>query len=99
MTHRLHFTNVNEPKESPASETAMTESSWWQQALESAIYETNVLEERIGLARLAILERLVSPVSADKNEEDVLFGALDTLRALEWERLSSPSEQIELLAG
>jgi hypothetical protein len=77
----------------------MPESSWWQKALESAIHETNVVEERIGLARLAILGRLVSPVSADKNEEDALFGALDALRALEWERLSNPTEQIELLAG
>jgi hypothetical protein len=77
----------------------MPESSWWQKALESAIHETSVVEERIGLARLAILERLVSPVSASKNEEDALFGALDALRALEWERLSNPTEQIELLAG
>lgn len=77
----------------------MPETSWWQQALESAIHETSVVEERIGLARLAILERLVSPAGADKNEEDALFGALDTLRALEWEHLSNPPEQIELLAG
>lgn len=77
----------------------MPESSWWQRAMKSAIHETNVEEERIGLARLAVLERLVSPAGADKNEEDVLFGALDTLRALEWERLSNPTAQIELLAG
>jgi len=77
----------------------MSDSSWWHQALESAIHETNLVEERIGLARLAILERLVSPASPGKNEEDVLFGVLDTLRALEWERLSNPTEQIEMLAG
>jgi len=57
------------------------------------------MEERIGLARMAILERLVSPASGDKGDEDALFGALDTLRALEWERLSGATEQIELLAG
>jgi len=77
----------------------MMESSWWQRGLESAIYETNAVGERIGLARLAILERLVSPASADKDTEDALFGALDTLRALEWERLSSPTGQLEMLAG
>ena len=77
----------------------MSETSWWQQALESAIHETSAVEERIGLARLAILERLVSPAGADKNEEDALFGALDALRALEWERLSGATEQMELLAG
>jgi hypothetical protein len=77
----------------------MPETSWWQQALESAIHESNVIEERIGLARMAILERLVSPAHDDKSEEDALFGALDTLRALEWERLSGATKQIELLAG
>jgi hypothetical protein len=77
----------------------MSETSWWQQALESAIYESNVVEERIGLARMAILERLVSPPYDDQGDEDALFGALDTLRALEWERLCGATEQIELLAG
>jgi len=90
---------VRVPAESPASETAMPETSWWQQAVESAIHESNVVEERIGLARMAILERLVSPANDDKGDEDALFGALDTLRALEWERLSGATEQIELLAG
>ena len=77
----------------------MPELSWWQEALESAIQESKVAEERIGLARMAILERLVSPANDDKSEEDALFGALDTLRALEWERLTGATEQIELLAG
>ena len=77
----------------------MPEKSWWQQAMSSAIHETAVVQEQIGLARLAILERLVSPTSTNENEEDVLFGALDTLRALEWEQLSNPTAQIELLAG
>jgi hypothetical protein len=77
----------------------MPESSWWQQAVESAIYESNLVEEKIGLARMAILERLVSPAYDDRGDEDALFGALDTLRALEWERLSGATEQIELLAG
>lgn len=76
----------------------MPESSWWQDALESAIREANVVEDKIGLARLAVLERLVSAKTADKNEEDALLGALDTLRALEWERLSNATEQIALLA-
>jgi len=77
----------------------MPETSWWQQAVESAIHESNVVEERIGLARMAILERLVSRANDDKGDQDALFGALDTLRALEWERLSGATEQIELLAG
>jgi hypothetical protein len=76
----------------------MPESSWWKEAVESAIQESNVVEEKIGLARMAILERLVAPANG-KGDEDELFGALDTLRALEWERLSSPSEQIEFLVG
>ena len=67
--------------------------------MESAIHESNVVEERIGLARMAILERLVSTASDDKGDEDALFGALDMLRALEWERLSGATQQIELLAG
>ena len=76
----------------------MPESSWWQDALESAIHEANVVEDKIGLARLAVLERLVSFGTADKNEEDALLGALDALRALEWQRLSNATEQIALLA-
>ena len=48
---------------------------------------------------MAILERLISPASDDKGDEDALFGALDTLRALEWERLCGATQQIELLAG
>ena len=54
----------------------MPELSWWQEAMESAIQESNVAEERIGLARMAILERLVSPANDDKSDEDALFGAL-----------------------
>jgi len=77
----------------------MPELSWWQEAVESAIHESKVAEERIGLARMAILERLVSPANGDKSDEDALFGALDTLRALEWERLSGVTEQMELLTG
>lgn len=77
----------------------MPESSWLQQALETAVRETNILEDKIGLARLAVLERLVSVDTADKGAEDELLGALDTLRALEWERLSSAMEQGALVAG
>jgi len=71
----------------------MPESSWWQSALESAIRETNAVEDRIGLARLAILDRLVSPSTIDRNDEDTLFRTLDSLRALEWERLSGAVSQ------
>jgi hypothetical protein len=65
----------------------MQGSGWLQQALESAVCETNGMGDRIGLARLAVLERLVSPANA--RDEDELLDALDTLRALEWERLSN----------
>ena len=71
----------------------MQESGWLKDALESAIHETNAVEDKIGLARLAILERLVSPASADPDNEDALFEALDALRALDWERLSNVGER------
>lgn len=71
----------------------MQESGWLKDALESAIHETNAVEDKIGLARLAILERLVSPASANPDHEDALFEALDTLRALDWERLSNVGER------
>ena len=71
----------------------MQESGWLKDALESAIHETNAVEDKIGLARLAILERLVSPASANPDNEDALFEALDTLRALDWERLSNVGER------
>lgn len=77
----------------------MPESSWWHRALESAIYETDVVEDKIGLARLAILERLVSSETANKSDQDVLLGALDTLRALEWERLANATDQFAAAAG
>jgi hypothetical protein len=71
----------------------MHQSGWWQRALESAIHETNAVDDRIGLARLAILERLVTATSENRNaDEDTLFEALDTLRALEWARLSTVGE-------
>lgn len=68
----------------------------WQRALQSAIHETkpDTVESKIGLARLAILERLVSPASMDRNEEDQLFDALDALRAFDWQRLSLCQELI-----
>ena len=72
----------------------MQQSGWWQHALEDAIHETNTVEDRIGLARLAILERLVSPASADQEAEDELLDALDELRAIDWERLSNTTEQL-----
>jgi hypothetical protein len=71
----------------------MHQSGWWQRALESAIHETNAVDDRIGLARLTILERLVTAASENRNaDEDTLFDALDTLRALEWARLSNAGE-------
>ena len=76
----------------------MPESSWLQRALESAIHETNVVEDRIGLARLTVLERLVS-ADADQNEVDALYETLDTLRALEWQRVSNTTEQLHSLVG
>lgn len=75
----------------------MQESGWWQEALESAIQETNVVDDKIGLARLSVLERLVSAASENRNaDEETLLGTLDTLRALEWERLSSVAEMASL---
>jgi hypothetical protein len=60
---------------------------WWQPALQSAIYESGTAGSKIALARLAILDRLVSPTDLDRKEEDALFEALDELRALEWQQL------------
>jgi len=53
----------------------MQGSDWLQGALESAVRETKPVEDKIGLARLAILERLVSPASANRDDEDVLSTA------------------------
>ena len=60
---------------------------WWQPALQSAIQESPSVGNQIGLAKLAILERLVCPGELGRKEEDALFEALDELRALEWQRL------------
>ena len=60
---------------------------WWQPALQGAIQESPSVGSQIGLAKLSILERLVSPAELDQNEEDALFEALDELRAFEWQRL------------
>ena len=70
----------------------------WQRAFQSAIHENDAtsVEGKIGLARLAILERLVSPASMDRNEEDALFEALDALRAFDWQRLSPGVSVYEL---
>ena len=70
----------------------MQGSDWLQDALESAVRETKPMEDKIGLARMAILERLVSPANANRDDEDALFEALDSLRALQWERLSNVPE-------
>jgi len=72
----------------------MQESGWLKGALESAVQETTAVGDKIGLARLAILERLVSPASASREEEDALFDALDQLRALDLERLSASREMV-----
>ena len=72
----------------------MQQSGWWQRALESAIHETNAVEDRIGLTRLAVLERLVSQTSQNRSDEDELFDALAELRALDWERLSNAPEMV-----
>jgi hypothetical protein len=72
----------------------MRESGWWQEALESAIHESNAMEDKIGLARLAVLERLVAPPNIGRDEENALFDALDELRALDWERLSKPPQRL-----
>jgi hypothetical protein len=60
---------------------------WWQPALQSAIHESSAIGSKIGLAKLIILGRLVSPAELNRKEEDALFEALDELRALEWQRL------------
>ena len=60
---------------------------WWQPALQSAIQESSTIGSKIGMAKLIILGRLVSPAELDRREEDALFEALDELRALEWQRL------------
>ena len=78
-------------------EAAMLECGFsWQRAFQSSIHETepDTVESKIGLARLAILERLVSPASMDRKEEDALFEALDGLRAFDWQRLLHQEELI-----
>ncbi|HEY1424765.1 MAG TPA: hypothetical protein VGF20_15025 [Candidatus Acidoferrum sp.] len=60
---------------------------WWQPALQSAIHESSTIGSKIGLAKMIILGRLVSPAELGRKEEDALFEALDELRALEWQRL------------
>ena len=77
----------------------MPQSSWWQRALETAIHETNAVDDKIGLARLAILDRLVSSGSSDPATEDKLLEALDTLRALDWARVSYRTEQLASSVG
>jgi hypothetical protein len=67
----------------------MQGSDWLQEALESAVRETKPVEDKIGLARLAILERLVAPANPNQDDEDALFEALDSLRVLHWEELSN----------
>ena len=68
----------------------------WQRAFKTVMHENEPtsVEGKIGLARLAILERFVSPASIDRQEEDALFGALDAIRALDWQRLSRHQELI-----
>jgi hypothetical protein len=59
---------------------------WWEPALQSAIHESGTIGSKIGLAKMIILGRLVSPAELGRKEEDALFEALDELRALEWQR-------------
>jgi hypothetical protein len=68
----------------------------WHRAFQTVMHENEPtsVEGKIGLARLAILERFVSPASIDRQEEDALFEALDALRALDWQRLSHHEELI-----
>jgi hypothetical protein len=68
----------------------------WQRAFKTVMHENEPtsVEGKIGLARLAILERFVSPASIDRQEEDALFDALDALRALDWQRFSRHEELI-----
>jgi len=77
--------------------TSMQECGFsWQRAFKTVIHENEPIsvEGKIGLARLAILERFVSPASIDRQEEDALFEALDALRALDWQRFSRHEELI-----
>lgn len=73
----------------------------WQRALHNAIQENDPIsiEGKIGLARLAILERFVSPASLERNEEDALFEALDDLRALDWQQLLQQEERAQSTPG
>jgi hypothetical protein len=68
----------------------------WQRAFKTVMHENEPtsVDGKIGLARLAILERFVSPASIDRQEEDALFDALDALRALDWQRFSRHEELI-----
>lgn len=66
---------------------------WWQHALQDALHEQDTVERKTKLARLVILGRLVSSSKIDREEEDALFDTLDTLRALDWERLSTPAHR------
>ena len=64
---------------------------WWQHALQDALHEEDTVERKTNLVRLVILGRLVSASNIDRKEEDALFDTLDALRALDWERLSTPA--------
>jgi hypothetical protein len=57
--------------------------------LHDALHEQDTVERKTKLVRLVILGRLVSSSKIDREEEDALFGTLDGLRALDWERLST----------
>ena len=48
---------------------------WWQPALQSAIQESSTIGSKIGMAKLIILGRLVSPAELNRKEEDALFGS------------------------
>jgi hypothetical protein len=63
---------------------------WWQHALQDALDAQDTVERKTKLVRLVILGRLVSSSEIDRKEEDALFDTLDALRALDWERLSTP---------
>jgi hypothetical protein len=56
----------------------------WQQAVQEAIAETdtNQLKRKIGLAEVAIFERIDTFLATDGGEEIALFDALGELRAL-----------------
>ena len=64
---------------------------WWQHALQDALHEDDTIDRKTKLVRLVILGRLVSSSKIDREEEDALFDTLDALRALDWERLSTPT--------